>query len=1115
MTRREHQLGFDLLEEVPTTPGESAGTLSDEQRTVLAFEKDLVVSAGAGSGKTRTLVELYATLLREPERIGRESLRPSEVLCLTFTERAAREILARIREGAEEPDVLRELESAPIGTFHGWCANLLRDHPLEAGVDPRFTVLSEEGANDLLFGAAVETLRRGLEEGDAPARIAVEIQGFQRAASLMADMVREIRTAGWGEREPIERFEARLAEVAAELAGPLVDQVVRSGREIAETVRSTLSTPLSRTYLQDFEAALERWASQRTMESADALTEALKAPSRSWRGLTPQRHEVMEAIDAWRGAVLEIEHASQLGAWPALVVTVRAAYRAARAARGVLDYDDLLLRSRDLLRSHAETLGTLRDRYRVILVDEHQDTDPVQHEILELLLGTGGKGTDPRWCVVGDARQSIYGFRGATVEAFAALARDAETRGAHRTLAFNYRSRAELVSFHNSFFPQLLAAGPHAQTLAYVAQRAHRKERPGPAVEVLAPKDGDHPTVDAREEEARALAARIRAACDPADPDAVQVWDKETEEWRHARYGDVVILMRKLTQVEPYRRALQAIGIETVVTGSGEFYGRQEVFDVLNAIEAALDPLDAVALVAFLRSPMVGIADDAVWRLLRGWRPKDGPLEAHLTASAVAGAVEAEEAERLDRGRSVLAELRARMDQAPPGAVLTWLIDRTGYAAVLDAVPDHEQRRANLERLVALADRAPREGAGLLADWAAALRRRVENPPRDRDASPPEAGDRVVILSIHQAKGLEFPIVALADIGGAAQKGGGPGVVFSRSQGIVAKWWEDPAAQPLHTRSYTLASAERKENERAEETRLLYVAATRARDRLILSAGARTNDGWWLPTVLEFAQGDGAPHLELGSLASWASRHAGLSASARPAPGPGVHVLEPLPAAPGEATARALAAAAAGQGGTEEPLPPRARQSVRLRIRRGARAHAALERLPLRPADGFDVREWLAGMQVDPLDVDPIAVFVEREAWPRLAGAREVLREHPFRLMLPDPGGIVVGTIDCLWRDGEGAWWVWDYKLASDEEPDARHTEQLTIYALAAAAALGIDRVRGALWYLEGCTASEHSWDGTALKEAEKRLAGVFSAAPAPPTPPPPTGPWAWSAPAP
>jgi ATP-dependent exoDNAse (exonuclease V) beta subunit len=550
--------------------------------------------------------------------------------------------------------------------------------------------------------------------------------------------------------------------------------------------------------------------------------------------------------------------------------------------------------------------------------------------------------------------------------------------------------------------------------------------------------------------------------------------------------------MRKLTQVEPYRRALQAVGIETIVTGSGEFYARQEVFDVLNALEAALDPHDPIPLIAFLRSPMVGVADDVLWRLARGWRQQDGPLAPHLAEAVDAGDVEPDQADRVKHGAAVLDELRARADTTPPGALVSWLVDRTGYAAVLDAVPDSGQRRANLERLVALADRAPLEGGGLLADWAAALRRRVDNPPRDRDASPPEAGDRVLILSIHQAKGLEFPIVALADMGSTAQKGGGTGVEFSRELGIVAKWWEDPAAVPLYTLSYGLAAAARKEHERAEETRLLYVAATRARDLLLLTGGAQSSDGWWLPAVLEFAREQPLPFVEAGSLAAWAARHAApAAAGVRPA-GPGVSILAPLPAAPGETTARELAAAAAGDREPAE-LPAPARAAMRLRMRRGARAHAALERLPLRPAAGFDVRARLAADGVDAEDVESVAAFVEREGWPRLVAAREVHREYPFRLRLPAPAGVVVGTIDCLLQDADGEWWVWDYKLVTDESPEKRHQEQLAIYALAAAAALGLDRVRGALWYLQSGHAHEQSWDAAALADAEERLTLAFA----------------------
>jgi hypothetical protein len=207
-------------------------------------------------------------------------------------------------------------------------------------------------------------------------------------------------------------------------------------------------------------------------------------------------------------------------------------------------------------------------------------------------------------------------------------------------------------------------------------------------------------------------------------------------------------------------------------------------------------------------------------------------------------------------------------------------------------------------------------------------------------------------------------------------------------------------------------------------------------------------------------------------------------------PAPGIPRLDPLRAAPGEVTARELAAALARGG--NEPLPAIARETGRLRMRRGERAHRALETLPLEPPAAFDLEAWLVEAGLEEPDRSTVAAFVESEVWPRLGAAAPVHREIPFRLSLPAPGGIVVGAIDCLWQDAEDAWWVWDYKLASDDGAEAGHEAQLSIYALAAAASLGVDEVRGALWYLESGRAREHRWDRAALAETAERLALAF-----------------------
>lgn len=1082
------QLGFDLA----VAPPPALPPPSDEQRSVLEFAADLVVVAGAGSGKTRTLVDLYARLIEESGIAG-----PSRILCLTFTDRAAREIQRRIQSRIAAPAHLREIESAPVTTFHAWCTRVLKEHPIEVGIDPRFRVLQAEEADELLRRCASDILRQGLAAGDRAAQVAVGILGLGRATARLAELVQSIRNAGWSERRPIERFEERLAEVEALAAGPLVQAVGQRGRSFAEEARRTRLTPRGATNLAAFEAALEAWNRAPGEETAEALAAGIRAVGRTpqFDGARELREEIAASLAAWRMALDETGHRLQLGAWPALTVSLRAGYREARRALGALDYDDLLLRTRDLFAAHSEILALYRQRYQAVLVDEHQDTDPVQHEILRLLIGDDAlagrpRPEDPRWCVVGDPRQAIYGFRGATMAAFTDLAARAAARDAHRTLAFNYRSRRALVDFHNAFFPDLLPDG-------HVPQRAYRPaEGEGVAVELLASGDLGLSVAEAQHVEARALAARLRAACDEDDPGRVLVPDGAGE-MRTARAGDIVLLLRRLTQVEPYRRALQTVGLDPILAGGGGFYGRQEVFDVLNALEAALFPHDPVALVSFLRSPMVGLADDALYVLSRGWKRNGTSLVDHIAGTLGDAGVESEERRRTGDGVAILEGIRQRADREPPGQVLTWLIDRTGYAAVLDALPDSHQRRANLARLLSMADEAPALEAALLTDWTARLRQRTERPPREVDASLPESEGRVRILTIHAAKGLEFPIVAVADIGGTL--GSGPGdVAFDRHLGVVAKWWESPATQGRPTLSYHQARLAEKAREQAEETRILYVAATRARERLFLSGPAGT--GPWLSHVRAFtARPDADGVLTTSSLVDWAGRFPATSRSRPPAMAEtGVACLPPVPPGAGEIPASRLAAAWAGQpANTGRPGRPAAVQEVEREARRlGVVGHAALERFPLQRPVGFDLAGWLtAAIGMTPEDGHRLAGFIERDVAPELDRARRYFREHPFRLHLPDDGGIVVGTIDCLLEDAGGTWWVWDYKFGTGSpDLDATHAAQLSIYALAAAAAFGLAEIRGRLWHVADGTTRDFVWDGTALVQIEAELPRFMAA---------------------
>ncbi|MCK5439337.1 MAG: PD-(D/E)XK nuclease family protein, partial [Gemmatimonadetes bacterium] len=291
--------------------------------------------------------------------------------------------------------------------------------------------------------------------------------------------------------------------------------------------------------------------------------------------------------------------------------------------------------------------------------------------------------------------------------------------------------------------------------------------------------------------------------------------------------------------------------------------------------------------------------------------------------------------------------------------------------------------------------------------------------------------------------------------------------------------------------SHERAKERAKEREAAEEARLLYVASTRARDHLIFSAGVKGNV--WLELVEGFAQRDDSG-LATPSQSKWATRFAATTVVQSELPDPGRSYLGPLPTAPGDVTAREVAALLAGLPADAGPRAAAAHDSMRAARWRGLVGHEALQRVPLDLPNELDLGDWLSRVVgVDADEIPMLIRFIEDHASPILGTAQQVDREHPFRLHLP-AAGTVVGTIDCLWRDADEEWWVWDYKFGDpDRALDAFHDAQLAVYALAAAAALDIERIKGRVWHVDGSEHRDLEWDRDALADLERRIADVLA----------------------
>jgi ATP-dependent helicase/nuclease subunit A len=497
-----------------------------------------------------------------------------------------------------------------------------------------------------------------------------------------------------------------------------------------------------------------------------------------------------------------------------LRVTLKAddAYRAAKRRDAALDFQDLLTRARDLVRDDPAVQQELTERFRFVLVDEFQDTDPVQYELIERLCGDGF--VSGRAFVVGDEKQSIYRFRGAAVELFRKF-RGAVSKPGRLSLTTNFRSRPGILAFVNAVFSRWLSG--------YEPLVPHRDPVPDPTVEFLWSLPETEEKDDAgtrRRREAAAIARKI-----------VELRDGRNIPLRH-----IGLLFRSMSNAAIYEQALQDAGIDYYLVGGRAFFARQEIFDVVTALRAVENPQDGEAVVGALRSPFFGLSDEAL--TLLGTHP-DGPW-AGLHDSARSGRLAADDRACADRARTALAAWREQKDRLPAARLLLRMFADTGYDAATRFTPLPDRLLANLWKLVDVARDFDRRGLDLAAVVAHLADRVAAAPKEEQAATVPEDDDVVRLMTVHQAKGLEFPVVFVPDLSTRTRGDDYPAVRWDRTLGAIPKRpydlldGDDGAFSEF---PHLLGKAADDVAAWEEELRVLYVACTRAEELLILSAG--------------------------------------------------------------------------------------------------------------------------------------------------------------------------------------------------------------------------------------------------------------------------------------
>jgi ATP-dependent helicase/nuclease subunit A len=833
----------------------------------------VALAAGAGCGKTTVLTARYLSDLEGDAGAG--GGRPlRSIVALTFTNKAARELRKRIRQrcrdrlsegrdGARWRSILRGLEAAPIGTFHEFCGDWLRRHAALAGVDPDFTILDETIAGTIRDEALGGCMRRWLAEaGEDSDLVALAVEfGLNRVRQALAGLIAR-RSAGditpWADRS-VEEIVARWkAAWDGQGRAARLLKVVNAARRCAALLAAHESThPVMR---ERRAFLLEHLSGLDPREAPDELLDAIRGhamvqgagnkadwPSPSiYEQVKSHFERLRKEIDAFgKGSSWDEDatrEAAELGRRLArLVGQLDQAYRAAKRARGGLDFDDMLILTRDLLRDHPELAGDADEgiptRY---LVDEFQDTDEVQGEILRRLGGPALNGG--RLFLVGDDKQSIYRFRGAKPRIFQEFRAGFAAAGRH-ALTENYRSVPAILDFVNALFADVFAETGEGARL--VPGPKTFPATSGPAVEFLwtdEPVDEDAggtrlATSDQRKIEARWIARRLHQRLN----EGWKVRDPGSGKLRDAGAGDIALLFRSMASVGDYEAALAAEGFDYHVVGGSAFYAQQEIHDLINVLSVIEDPRDVVSLAGALRSPFFCVSDDGLYWLSMS---RFGDLADGLQHADEIDELSSPDGPQAWRARALLLRWRDLKDRVPIAALVDRVLDESGYEAALLGEYLGARKRANARKLVRMARQFDAHGGFTVADFVNRLRADLRRPPREEQAATTdEAGTSLRLMSIHQAKGLEFPIVVLPDLN---RKSGDDRdfVGFHPDLGPLVRVAGDPApgeeAGPEEKRQslgwQTYQAIEQGEED-AEALRLFYVATTRARDALILSAG--------------------------------------------------------------------------------------------------------------------------------------------------------------------------------------------------------------------------------------------------------------------------------------
>ncbi|HJK78756.1 MAG TPA: UvrD-helicase domain-containing protein [Methanocorpusculum sp.] len=836
--------------------------LTVRQKEALAMGKSLCVTAGAGTGKTFLLSKRYLALLMHLRK-QKGTATVSEVLALTFTEKAASEMRERIASdiyaladaasGADEyrfwTGILDEFFRASITTFHGFCASVLREFALDAGLDPGFDILDEMEKQVLTTTLIRNVLIRPpeslyqdcallFEDVSAPEKVIAELlpkypefrHHFPKTEEEMDACIREWRRlmlAAVRERQAAF-FSGDIPDAVADLIdlaecyGDGTDSGAAYLRRILPALRQLTADADAETFCTAVAAVQEANGSKtgarlgsrgvfgtdldRLRRSFAVLKSAVETVPKGWS-------QIPDPDDAFSRESVRV-----IAALGRVTDEVYRSYLQEKQQRGALDFEDLIRMTAEVIEIPG-VLHALQRRFSYILVDEVQDTDPAQSAIVWKIIGTLTPSNDAVF-IVGDPKQSIYAFRNADICEVNAMQEriTAGCRTVPVALDISFRSTKEVLGVVNTIFSRLFSETAEAWDVGYdpISVSPERKTDTGTVQILKTIPDGSSPDTLL---EARAIAARIRELI------ALGIMIRDGANMRPARFGDVAVLLETRNSQAMIEHALREADVPYSIYKSQGFYRSQEVADITQLLSVVAGLGDDIALYGVLRSPYFGIPDTEL--CIAGGGSYYGRVRRYAAEHP---------GSRIAAAAARLKEWQTAAGTEPLPELLRRILRESGMYAVYGGMQNGRYALANLEKLIGLARSQVRRRAMPLPEFVRMLATGAEQEIKESVAQIdlPE-GDAVRIMTVHAAKGLEFPIVILANLDSTISPPG-TGLVLDKDLGVglpLRMHGARDRAADTFVKMFTREVRDAKEI--AEKKRLFYVAMTRARDHLILS----------------------------------------------------------------------------------------------------------------------------------------------------------------------------------------------------------------------------------------------------------------------------------------